>query len=77
VESWTAYFLGRIQDGERAEFALATVAGEAASERHLVGRSEETGRLADRWRQAEAGLGGTALITGTTGIGKTRLVRSR
>ena len=67
--------LRRIQDGERAEFALATVAGEAVSERPLVGRSEEIERLTDRWRQAAAGLGGTALITGPTGIGKTRLVR--
>jgi serine/threonine protein kinase len=62
--------LWRIRDGEREEFELATVAGEAPSERPLVGRAEQIGRLTERWRRAEAGLGGAAIITGPPASGR-------
>jgi AAA ATPase-like protein len=41
----------------------------------LVGRDEETGHLQAALASAEAGHGGTVLLTGEAGIGKSRLVR--
>jgi TOMM system kinase/cyclase fusion protein len=40
-----------------------------------VGRDQELELLAARWRSARAGRGHACLITGESGIGKTRLVR--
>jgi class 3 adenylate cyclase len=40
----------------------------------LVGREEELGLLVRRWEQAKARLGQVVLVSGTAGIGKSRLV---
>ncbi len=52
--------------------ASATVPG--AAEGELVGRAEPLGTLEGLSREARAGRGGGALVTGETGVGKTRLV---
>lgn len=39
----------------------------------LVGRGTETGRIADALAQARSGRGGTVIVTGEPGVGKTRL----
>lgn len=55
--------------------------GEAASplERlargRLIGREHELAEMIAAWRRAAAGAGGTLLVSGEPGIGKTRLVR--
>ncbi len=40
---------------------------------HLVGRDNELAALRNRWRQARTGAGGTALLYGPAGTGKTSL----
>jgi diguanylate cyclase (GGDEF)-like protein len=47
----------------------------AGREGHLVGRVEESRRLAARWHEARAGRGGLVLVQGPPGGGKSRLVR--
>ncbi|GAA2776631.1 ATP-binding protein [Streptomyces showdoensis] len=39
----------------------------------LVGRGTETGRIADALADARSGRGGTVIVTGEPGVGKTRL----
>jgi WD40 repeat protein/DNA-binding SARP family transcriptional activator len=41
----------------------------------LVGRDEELARLRELWRRARAGSGAGVLVTGPSGIGKTRLLQ--
>ena len=48
----------------------ATVAANAP---FLVGRDEEMGLLVRRWEQSKERLGQVALVSGTAGIGKSRL----
>jgi len=55
----------------RAAVGAAAVAGSA--DVPLVGRSEELGRVLAALGRAEAGSGGTLLLTGEAGIGKSRL----
>jgi class 3 adenylate cyclase/predicted ATPase len=42
----------------------------------LVGRDEELGLLLRRWEQSKEGLGQVVLVSGTAGIGKSRLVET-
>lgn len=42
----------------------------------LTGRDTEVGLLADRWDQAQEGMGQVVLIVGEAGLGKSRLVRT-
>ena len=48
---------------------------EIIQETHLVGRESELRRRDNALRGAVAGRGGTVLVTGEAGMGKTRLVR--
>jgi eukaryotic-like serine/threonine-protein kinase len=41
----------------------------------LVGRDPELARLAERWRQAQGGAGGVAVVSGGPGSGTTRLLQ--
>src|SRR5919106_4674646 len=41
----------------------------------LVGREAEVGLLRERWAQVKEGLGQVVLLSGETGIGKSRLVQ--
>jgi eukaryotic-like serine/threonine-protein kinase len=67
--------LVRLASGER-DFALtAPVAGAHAPAAALVGRDAELSDLTDRWRDAVAGRGGAAMVTGPAGVGKSRLAR--
>ena len=40
----------------------------------LTGRDTEVSLLADRWEQAQEGMGQVVLIVGEAGVGKSRLV---
>src|SRR5439155_21949672 len=40
----------------------------------LVGREQEVGLLLERWAEVKAGHGHVVLLTGSAGIGKSRLV---
>jgi predicted ATPase len=42
----------------------------------LTGRATEVGLLADRWEQAQEGMGQVVLIVGEPGLGKSRLVQT-
>ncbi|MFN8501242.1 AAA family ATPase [Kouleothrix sp.] len=57
--------------GRRPERPDAQLKGRALTA--MVGRADERARLADRLHAALAGLGGTLLIEGEAGIGKSRL----
>jgi DNA-binding SARP family transcriptional activator/tetratricopeptide (TPR) repeat protein len=46
------------------------------AERPLVGRRAELDRLLDAWRRAEQGHGGSVLVIGDPGVGKTRLTEA-
>ena len=61
---------------EEAREALGTreLPGELDFRTPLVGREEDLGWLRDAWRQARQRNGHVAVITGSRGIGKTRLV---
>jgi diguanylate cyclase (GGDEF)-like protein len=50
-------------------------APDAPAEIPLVGRVEELTTLRERWERARCGEGGTALVLGVAGSGKSRLVR--
>jgi predicted ATPase len=60
---------------------LANVASEegggfASALTPLTGRDTEVGLLADRWEQAQEGMGQVVLIVGEAGLGKSRLVHT-
>jgi predicted ATPase len=57
------------QDWERRD-------GGAAVLTPLTGRDTEVGLLADRWEQAQEGMGQVVLIVGEAGLGKSRLVQT-
>ena len=60
---------------ERAlESRFAAHAG--TSMQPIVGRDQELALLLERWRQAEAGEGQMALLTGEAGIGKSRIAEA-
>jgi len=60
-----------------AVFEVGTWVGETspAGPNILVGRAEEVTDLAVRWLDARDGRGGTVLVRGLAGVGKSRLVR--
>jgi diguanylate cyclase (GGDEF)-like protein len=55
--------------------ARTDTAAASADSVPLTGRDRELGELTQRWRQARAGRGGFALVTGGPGTGKSRLAR--
>src|SRR4051812_25383945 len=64
-----------------APSADAMCEGEAAPEIQgarspLTGRNTEVSLLADRWEQAQEGMGQVVLLTGEAGLGKSRLVET-
>lgn len=65
---------------ERTDGDLKIRSTFAASERvrltPLTGRDTEVGLLADRWEQAQEGLGQVVLVVGEPGLGKSRLIQT-
>ncbi|HEV8173323.1 MAG TPA: AAA family ATPase, partial [Actinoplanes sp.] len=66
--------LHRLAAHPGAVFPVGT-AGPPARTEPLVGRDAEVVQLASRWLKARDGHGGTALVEGVAGVGKSRLVR--
>src|SRR5205807_4739480 len=69
--------LTRLSGDPGAVFELGTSAGKpsAPGDSILVGREAEVTDLALRWLDARDGRGGTVLVHGPAGIGKSRLVQ--
>jgi diguanylate cyclase (GGDEF)-like protein len=69
--------LRRLAADPSTAFALDAAGSAAGSPDRvpLTGRRRELDRLAERWRQARAGQGGFAIITGGPGAGKSRLAQ--
>jgi TOMM system kinase/cyclase fusion protein len=63
----------RLTGEQRATGGLETIS--FTRETPLIGRTRELGQLLEGWGQTQAGKGGTVLISGEPGIGKSRLVR--
>ena len=61
---------------ERANADSETEDGFAVTLTPLTGRDTEVSLLADRWEQAQEGMGQVVLILGESGLGKSRLVHS-
>ncbi|MBV8613209.1 MAG: winged helix-turn-helix domain-containing protein, partial [Acetobacteraceae bacterium] len=60
--------------GEGVASRFEALRGHAITE--LVGREEELSLLLRRWAQVKAGAGRVVLVTGESGIGKSRLIRA-
>ena len=67
-------FVGLVESSPRAERARADAAATATAPSSLVGRASSLAALRDALDSARTGRGGVCLVTGETGIGKTRLV---
>ena len=68
-------FVGPVTTNERAEPARADAGvGAAPAPPSLIGRASSLAALRDALDAARLGRGGLCLVTGETGIGKTRLV---
>jgi ABC-type oligopeptide transport system substrate-binding subunit/DNA-binding SARP family transcriptional activator len=88
TELWQAilerrFEVGSARQGAPAELSAVEPSGprarsplDAVAASPFVGREEALGFLDERWREARAGDGGLALISGEAGVGKTRLVQA-
>jgi len=59
------------ESGAQSRFEVAVTAGLTP----LVGREQEMGLLLERWERTKEGAGQVVLLSGETGIGKSRLVQ--
>jgi predicted ATPase len=66
--------LGRVSPGQRGPGVQASLPAGLASDRHLAGRSAEMRWLGWHWRRSRMGHGRAVVVSGSAGIGKTRLV---
>ena len=63
-------------DGRRFEGARRRRSAGFTRLTPLTGRATEVGLLADRWEQAQEGMGQVVLLVGEAGLGKSRLVQT-
>jgi DNA-binding SARP family transcriptional activator len=63
-------------NGGMEEHLLVVAAAASEGRAPLIGRDAELAMLRERWHAARSGHGGTALVIGEAGIGKTRLLQA-